>query len=342
MVTIREIARAVGVSASTVSRVLNYDETLSVSPAKRQAIIETAEALNYSTPRSRARAQAAAAAPATDATRIAFIHFLDPEEEFADPYYVGVRLGIERKCRALRLEIDKFYPSEGYADATVLRNATGVIVVGRHTEEEVNWISGHNGNVVFADYTPPGEAFDSVHIDLYYATIRLLDALHASGYRRIAFVGVQESRWTKCMPMVDKRYPAYNEWMEAHGLYQPELCLLGDLRVDSGYELTQQLLDLPQRPEVIVTSNDNMAIGAYRAIGEKGLSIPGDIGIASFNDIPVAQFLTPPLSTVKIHAEHIGEAAVDLLAERIAGREFGKRLIISTEMIWRGSCRAPA
>lgn len=105
--------------------------------------------------------------------------------------------------------------------------------------------------------------------------------------------------------------------------------------------LTQRLLDLPQRPEVIVTSNDNMAIGAYRAIGEKGLSIPGDIGIASFNDIPVAQFLTPPLSTVKIHAEHIGEAAVDLLAERIAGREFGKRLIISTEMIWRGSCRAP-
>lgn len=342
MVTIREIARAVGVSASTVSRVLNYDETLSVSPTKRQAIIETAEALNYSTPRNRARAQAAAPVPAADTARIAFIHFLDPEEEFADPYYVGVRLGIERKCRAERLEIDKFYPSEGFADAAVLRNAAGVIVVGRHTEDEVAWIAGNNANVVFADYTPPGERFDSVHIDLYYATIRLLDALYATGYRKIAFVGVQETRWSRCVPMVDKRYPAYIEWTEAHGLYQPDLCLLGDLRVDSGYELTQRLLELPERPEVIVTSNDNMAIGAYRAVAEKGLSIPADIAIASFNDIPVAQFLTPPLSTVKIHAEHIGEAAVDLLVERIAGREYGKRLIISTEMIWRGSCRAPA
>jgi LacI family transcriptional regulator len=343
MVTIREIARAVGVSASTVSRVLNYDETLSVSAAKRQAIIETAESLNYATPRNRNRAAAAAAlVVAPETTRIAFVHFLDPDEEFADPYYIGVRLGIEQRCRAARLEIDKFYPSEGFADATVLRNAAGVIVVGRHTEDEVEWIASHNANVVFADYTPPGEVFDSVHIDLYYATIRLLEALHATGYRRIAFVGVQETRWGKCVPMADRRYPAYLEWTQARGLYDSSICLLGDLRVERGYELTRNLLDLPQRPEVIVTSNDNMAIGAYRAISEKGLSIPDDIGIASFNDIPVAQFLTPPLSTVKIHAEHIGEAAVDLLLERIAGRDFGKRLVIATEMIWRGSCRTPS
>ena len=90
-----------------------------------------------------------------------------------------------------------------------------------------------------------------------------------------------------------------------------------------------------------MTANDNMAIGAYRAIMEAGLSIPRDIGVASFNDIPAAQFLAPPLSTVKIHAERIGETAVDLLLEQALGREFVKKVTISTEMVWRESCRAP-
>ena len=84
-----------------------------------------------------------------------------------------------------------------------------------------------------------------------------------------------------------------------------------------------------------------MAIGAYRAIAERGLSLPDDIGVVGFNDIPVAQFLNPPLSSVKIRAEQIGETAVDLLLERIAGRDFVKQINVSTEMVWRASCRRP-
>jgi LacI family transcriptional regulator len=84
-----------------------------------------------------------------------------------------------------------------------------------------------------------------------------------------------------------------------------------------------------------------MAIGAYRAIQEAGLSIPNDIAVISYNDIPVAQFLTPPLTTVRIHGEHIGETAVDLLLERLCGRNYGKQVRIATELIWRDSCRKP-
>jgi LacI family transcriptional regulator len=84
-----------------------------------------------------------------------------------------------------------------------------------------------------------------------------------------------------------------------------------------------------------------MAIGTYRAINEASLRIPDDIAIVSFNDIPVAQFLTPPLSTVKIHGEHIGETAVDLLLERLAGRDYAKNVTIASEMIWRESSRKP-
>ena len=84
-----------------------------------------------------------------------------------------------------------------------------------------------------------------------------------------------------------------------------------------------------------------MAVGAYRAIHELGLDIPGDIGVASFNDISVAQFMNPPLSTVHLPAEEIGETAIELLLERAGGRELAKRLTLATRIIWRGSTRSP-
>ena len=109
----------------------------------------------------------------------------------------------------------------------------------------------------------------------------------------------------------------------------------------SGYHLTRHLLALDDRPEAIVACNDNMAVGAYRAIAEAGLTIPDDIAIASFNDISVAQFLNPPLTTVRLPSEEIGEAAVELLVERASGRELAKHIMLASEIKWRGSTRLP-
>jgi LacI family transcriptional regulator len=82
-----------------------------------------------------------------------------------------------------------------------------------------------------------------------------------------------------------------------------------------------------------------MAVGAYRAIHELGLKIPRDEAVASFDDISVAQFLNPPLSAVHLPSEEIGETAVDLLMERIAGRQVAKRATLAARIIWRGSTR---
>lgn len=85
-----------------------------------------------------------------------------------------------------------------------------------------------------------------------------------------------------------------------------------------------------------------MAIGAYRAIHEMGLRIPDDIAVASFNDISVAQFLNPPLTTVHLPAQEIGETAVELLLEQAGGRELRRRLTLATTVLWRESTRSPA
>ena len=351
MVTLREIAKAVGVSAGTVSRVLNYDPTLSVSEVKRKAIIETAEALNYATPRNRLRAKTGPVrAPRRKQAmpRMATVHFLARDEELIDPYYIGVRLGIERRCQTYGTEIVKVFHDDLEAEAATLQAVTGVIAIGKHRPHEIALLEENSRHLVFADFVPEEERFDCVSSDLAKATRTILDGLHAAGYRRIAFIGAEDRISRKGSPYSETRCHAYVEWQKEHGGFDPALIALNDdcnngqnLRLEVGYENARSLLAHAERPDVIMTANDNIAIGTCRALQEAGLSIPGDIAVASFNDIPVAQFLTPPLSTMKIPGEAIGECAVDLLVERINGREYTKHVVIPTDMVWRDSCRRP-
>lgn len=353
MVTIKEIAEAVGVSSGTVSRVLNYDQTLSVSEAKRQAIIETAEALNYATPRARKNAlQPPLAIPmashADVAARIALVHFLAPNEELVDPYYVGVRLGIEARCREYKLEIARIFNPDVPVDLAFLSGMAGTIVVGHRSRAEIEAMVKACPHLVMADYNPRMPQFDCVRADLGEATVAILDQMEEIGYRRIGFVGGYELMDNDALMQGEQRCKAFIEWHEARGRLDPTLMALGqserfgqNLRLETGYQQAKSLLALPERPDAILAANDNMALGTYRAIVEAGLSIPDDIAVVAFNDIPVAQFLAPPLSTMRIPGELIGEVAVDLMIERLNGRAYSKHVTLPTEMIWRGSTRRP-
>jgi LacI family transcriptional regulator len=336
MVTLKEIANVVGVSTATVSRVLNFDSTLSITARKRQAIIETAEALNYATPRNRNRANS------QGLSKVALVHFLRPEQELIDPYYVGLRLGIESRCQALKIETVKVYHTDSKPDAALLQGASGVIAIGHQAEDDIAWLTRHARQLVFADFVPPSDEYDSVSSNLVTATHKLLNALKQRGYRRIGFAGWMEERSDD--PYYEVRCRSYIQWMRDNLEFDPEICVT-ERSVDrhteqSGYRLGQRLMAVKHRPDAIITCNDNIAIGLYRAIAEKGLSIPDDVAVASFNDISVAQFMNPPLTTVRLPAEEIGETAVELLLERVAGRELAKRINLSSQVVWRQSTRS--
>ena len=337
MVTLREIAKAVGVSPGTASRVLNFDQTLSVAPKTRQAIIEAAEAMKYETPRARIRANQ------QGLSKVALVHSLRPEQELVDPYYVGLRLGIESRCQALKIETVKVYHTDSMPEPSLLQGASGIIAIGRHDKNEIAWLKRHNRNLVFADFSPPTDEFDSVESDLMLATYKLLDSLTEAGYRRIAFAGWVDIYDGVVPALPEKRCRAYKQWATEAGVFDERICLtMGSKTEESGYKLTRQILAETDRPDALITANDNMAIGAYRAIHEMGLSIPDDIAVASFNDISAAQFLNPPLTTVHLAAEEIGETAVELLLEQVGGRELRRRVTLATSVRWRGSTRSPA
>ncbi len=336
MVTLKEIAKAVGLSTATVSRVLNFDQTLSVSAKTRQTIIETAEAMKYEPLRTRARANQ------QGVSKIALVHYLRPDQELIDPYYVALRLGIESRCQALKVETVKVYHTGRLPEATLLQSASGIIAIGRHDENEIAWLKRHNKNLVFADFSPPTDEFDCVESDLMLAMRKLLQSLTSAGYKRIGFAG-----WVDVydgVPSVtpERRCRAYMQWAQEAGVFDPRLCLTGSKAEESGYKLARQMLSEENRPDALITANDNMAMGAYRAIHELGLCIPEDIAVASFNDISAAQFMNPPLTTVHLAAEEIGETAVDLLLEQVGGRELRRRMMLATSIRWRGSTRSPA
>lgn len=324
MVTLKEIAKAVGVSTATVSRVLNFDSTLSVTAKKRQAIIEAAERLNYATPRNRNRANQ------QGLSKIALVHFLRPDQELVDPYYVALRLGIESRCAALKIETVKVYHTDATPDPTLLQSASGVIAIGSHEDAEIAWLKRHARQLVFADFAPADDEIDSVQSDLVLAMRKLLKAMVEMGYRRIAYLG-----WN------DIRAMTYMNWMREARLYDEHLARGDSNTEEGGYRGAKTLLSETHKVDALVLFNDSMAVGAYRAIHELGLRIPEDIAVASFNDISVAQFMNPPLSTVHLPAEEIGETAVELLLERASGRELAKRITLASRLIWRGSTRHP-
>ncbi|RYZ79272.1 MAG: hypothetical protein EOP06_27505, partial [Proteobacteria bacterium] len=231
----------------------------------------------------------------------------------------------------LSQDIVKVFHSDTLPDAALLADVAGVIVIGKHSDNEIAWLDEHCRHVVFADFVPSSDRFDCVHSDLVTATHKVLDTLHHLDYERIAFIGSYEHLNGETQHFGERRCKAYIDWQTARDTFDAELLVLGEscdsgqnLRLETGYELARQLLSRRPLPDIILTANDNMAIGTYRAAREAGLSIPDDVAIVSFNDIPVAQFLTPPLSTVKIHGEHIGETAVNLLLERLGGRSYAK------------------
>lgn len=335
MVTLKEIAKAAGISPSTVSRVLSYDPTLSVADATRKSVFEIAEALNYASPRTRAMRRAGNG----KRLRIALAHFLRPEEELADPYYVAVRLGIERRCQALQAEIVRVYHTDDAPDASLLASASGVIAVGPHTEQEIGWLAKHSEALVFADSHPSGERFDCTFSDLASATTRLLDILFSNGYKTfgiIAGFGIEDD---KDAPRGDERCRAFRAWAESHQAFDPAFLHIGTLRHETGYAAMRRWLGGPGIPQVIIGGNDNVAIGVYRAAEEGGLKIGKDFAVVGFNDIPAAQFMSPPLTTIHIEAEKLGEVAVDLLVERLAGRDTVKEVKLGVKVIWRDSCR---
>ena len=327
MATIKDIAAKAGVSIATVSRVLNHDETLNAQEETKKRIFEIAEELEYEVRAQKKRRRK---------LKIGVFYSYSPEEELQDPYYLCIRLAIEKKLE-----------EEGYTKVIVklddspemINGLDGVICTGTFTKKMVEAIEIWECPVIFIDADPNPKRFDSIGVDYRRAVEEIVSYLVGCGHTKIGMIGCREVD-KEGDEVLDTRIQHFQNALKKRGLYHPEYTKFGAYYAKYGYKLLKEFYEEGNLPTALFVANDSMAAGSYRAAYELGLKIPDDISIIGFNDIPTAKYMVPPLTTVRLYMEFMGEYAVKLLEERIIhGREICVKVSIPTKLYIRDSVK---
>lgn len=327
MATIKEIAEKAGVSITTVSRVLNYDETLNVQDETRKRIFEIAEEFEYKVKEKKRRKKK---------LKIGVLYSYSLEEELEDTYYLSVRVAIEKKIAD---EGYKQYSVSYHDDKESVAFLDGIICLGTFSRSELAKLEAFQKLVVLVDAVSDTGVFDSVVHDIRSSVMQVMKYLVEQGHTRIAFIGGNEID-SDGKVVIDSRTYAYQDFMTFNKLFREEYVKIDGYTPRHGYFMMRELLELKERPTAVFVANDSIAIGCYKAVNESRLKIPEDISIVGYNDISAAKYLVPPLTTVKLHMEFMGERAVDVLTEHLfSGREVCIQTLIPAKLVVRESVK---
>uniref|UniRef100_A0A7C3RVU3 LacI family DNA-binding transcriptional regulator n=1 Tax=Dictyoglomus thermophilum TaxID=14 RepID=A0A7C3RVU3_DICTH len=319
-VTIKDIANRLGVSITTVSRVLNYDETFNVSSELKRKIFEVAEELNYEVkPKKRKRT-----------SRLLIIRTISEDLEMQDLYYLSLRVILEKLAKYMNIDTVTIHKDDMFN--IDLKDINGIAIIGVLNNEELSNLLTKSSNIVVLDAYVENPVIDCVIINMKQAVKDAIDYLFSLGHREIGFIGGD---------IMDKREYYFRKYVKEKGLSINENYIKrGDYTPNGGYKAAKELLAHNINPTAIFVANDSMAIGVYRALFEASLKIPEDISIVGFNNISISKFLNPPLTTISIPIEDLVETAINLLLERIEkNRKNSKKVIIATELVVRNSCK---
>jgi LacI family transcriptional regulator len=325
MATIKDIADLANVSITTVSRVLNYDETLNVSPETRKRVFESAEELAYvTTPKKKAKSK----------WTIGLYYSYSLEEELVDTYYLSIRVALEKKLKSKGIDI---YIIGKDATKRKFTKIDGILCLGTFKKQDIETIKSFDTPCVFVDSNPDENYFDSVVIDFNSATKNALNYLIELGHEKIGFIGGVETDMYGNR-FKDLRQDVFETFLEENNIYNEEFVKIGGYNPKDGYNILKEMFANENKPTALFVANDTIAVGCYKAAYELGVKIPDELSIVGFNDVSSAQYMVPPLTTVKLYTEIMGETAVDLLFDKITSRrEVCKKVTIHTKLIVRGS-----
>ncbi|HHU51167.1 MAG TPA: LacI family transcriptional regulator [Firmicutes bacterium] len=328
MVTIKDIAKKVGVSPSVVSRALN--NKYGVKAETRERIVRTAKEMGY-------RPNILAQGLVTRKTNTIGVVMADISEPFFSQLIKGMNLVADETGYTLI-----YYNSyESLVERSALEHmikaqrVDGLIIVGSRIKED-EYLSGRTWEVplvlVERRLTAPG--LNCVWVDsitgAYKATRYLID----QGHRRIAHIC-----GTLGFQVALDRLEGYKRALADTGLpYAEELVASGHFVWQDGYTATKEVLKQTPRCTAVFAGNDTMAYGALQAIAESGLEVPRDIAVVGFDDLEFSLLTNPPLTTVRQPRMEMGKKAVSILVSILAGKaEEGVKISLTPELIIRRS-----
>jgi LacI family transcriptional regulator len=328
-VTIRDVAREAGVSVATVSRVLN--DSGPVSEGARTRILEIAGRLRYA-PNEAARTLI------SSRTSTLGVILPDLHGEFFSEVIRGLDQAAKASGYHLLVSGSHNDCAETEAALRAMRGRVDALVVMAPDANTAGVAAGipHGVPVVLLNCPTVDGRADSIEIDNFGGAYAMVQHLAGTTRRRVAVIaGTPNNRDAA------ERLRGYREALRDLGIEQKaEWELGGNFTEASGYEAARRFVALRRRPEALFASNDSMAIGALSALHEAGLRVPNDVAVGGFDDIPMARYTTPPLTSVRVPMGTLGAEAVDLLvlAVRTEGRHRAVRTTLPTNLVVRGSC----
>lgn len=333
MATIKDIAKMTELSSATVSRVLNNDYSINVTDETRKKIFSAASKLNYKKIKQQNSGK--------KNLNLGLLIWCSEEREDLDPYFLSIRQAVERECIDQQIPISSIFRRYENQELTIdASHLNALIVIGKVHPDYLEKYP-HIHNIVSIDYVLD-ENRDSVISDFAEATKKAMEHLFQLGHKRIGYIGGTTVEYSSKgnKPIVDLRQTCHEKLMIEKGAFLSEDVYVGAWTMEGGYQIMKEALSRKERPTAFLVGSDPMAIGAMRAVDECGLKTPDDVAIVSFDDIPIAEFVNPPLTTIKVYTEEMGKMAVKLLLDRAEGREIPLHVYVPTKLVIRKSCGA--
>lgn len=325
----KDVARMAGVSTSTVSHVINNDRF--VSEAIREKVDAAIKELNYAP---------SALARSLKLNQTRTIGMLITAS--TNPFYSELVRGVERSCfeRGYSLVLCNTEGDEQRMnrnlETLMQKRVDGLLLLCTETHQPSKEIIQRYPSIptVMMDWAPFDGTSDLIQDNSLLGGDMATQHLIDKGHTRIACITGPLDKTPARL-----RLEGYLSAMERAGLAIPDgYRITGDFEFNGGFEAMQKLLAQEPRPRAVFIGNDAMAFGAYQALYQAGLRVPDDMAIVGYDDIELARYMTPPLTTIHQPKDELGELAIDVLIHRMAQPTLQQqRLQLTPVLMERGS-----
>jgi len=336
-VKLKDIAREAHVSISTVSRILSGDTSRKANDETIEKVITIAKELGYFEDKThKINAQM------KDKLNIGCI-FTSDHESFVSPFFSKILSGIQDGLLNNPFMIDcRFYTfnliQSGLDFSLNDIQLDGAIILGRTSLEVIHRLKKQIPHLVYCGVNPMNQGIDEVFCSAYEGVLKEIEYLTEFGHTQIGYIGPTD----KQEPAIfnEQRYKGFIDGLTKNNLpinkNFVEDCYLNSA---DGYASVQRIYQSSSFPTAIVCANDNVALGALKALHELGINLPNDVSIVGFDNIEASSFTNPSLTTIDVPKFELGTIAVKVLLDRIKkGHKEQLKVQIPFSLVKRDSC----
>jgi DNA-binding LacI/PurR family transcriptional regulator len=334
--TLKELAKLANVSVSTVSRVINKNDTRSASQETRERIWRLVRETNYIP---NTAAQELKRGKNTASAKVYSISciFARTSEGISDPFFSQVFQGIEYEALKQGCNVTGVFSAFEFSqnntyDDIIQSNPDGIILLGRYPKNLMVKLRSKFKNIVYTGLNRVNDTCDQIICDGYAAAQMAVSKLKSLGHTCIGYIGEMSN---------EARYKGYYDMLLKLNLPIVKKYIIDTPQsIKGGYDSGLKIIKSESnRPSAIFCANDITAIGVMKALSESNIKIPDDISIISIDNVELCQFVSPMLTSINIPKEDLGRFALKTLLDRIeGGHQMPIKVEIPFKLIQRESC----